>query len=165
MGAQGATAFKSVKQHVDFKDWGSIKHKLNGFENDHHGKHYKPNDVDHKSYNGEIKTQILADIVAPDFDKIYSSASEAYKGSTKIGHALSKHSGRHPEIWGNIKGAQGTWHSQANEHLQDIIKAPGHFQKVTNSRGISWVEKRLPDGRGVRLNLDNTFKGFIDQNE
>jgi filamentous hemagglutinin len=34
---------------------------------------------------------------------------------------------------------------------------------VTYENGLSFIEKKLPDGRGVRLNLDGTFKGFIDQ--
>ena len=32
------------------------------------------------------------------------SASQAYKGTTRLGHALSKHAGRNPQIWGKIKG-------------------------------------------------------------
>ena len=28
--------------------------------------------------------------------------------------------------------------------------------------GARFLEKWLPDGRGLRLNLDSTFKGFID---
>jgi len=33
---------------------------------------------------------------------------------------------------------------------------------VTNSKGTTFLEKMLPDGRGVRLQLDYRFKGFID---
>ena len=36
-----------------------------------------------------------------------------------------------------------------------------YIQKVTEN-GISFMEKRLSDGRGMRLNMDSTFKGFID---
>ncbi len=32
------------------------------------------------------------------------SAQEAYKGSTRVGHALSKHAGRKIEIWGKVTG-------------------------------------------------------------
>ena len=34
------------------------------------------------------------------------------------------------------------------------------FEEVT-TKGIRFLEKRLEDGRGIRLNMDGTFKGFI----
>jgi hypothetical protein len=52
--------------------------------------------------------------------------------------------------------------NMALKHLQEIIDAPGSFERVKTSMGIEFLEKRLADGRGVRLNLDKTFKGFID---
>ncbi|MEB2873025.1 hypothetical protein [Pseudomonas rhizosphaerae] len=48
------------------------------------------------------------------------------------------------------------------KHLREIARAPGEFKPVTTDKGLNFMEKRLPDGRGVRLNMDNTFKGFID---
>lgn len=42
------------------------------------------------------------------------------------------------------------------------MNAPGGFIKTTTQQGIKFLEKRLPDGRGIRLNMDGTFKGFID---
>lgn len=90
------------------------------------------------------------------------SASEAYKDTTRLGHALSKHAGRNPDIWGKVTGNQSTWHNQALQHFRDILRGPGSFQRVTNSKGTTFLEKMLPDGRGVRLQLDYRFKGFID---
>jgi RHS repeat-associated protein len=91
------------------------------------------------------------------------SASEAYKGTTRLGHALSKHAGRNPDIWGKVTGNPSTWHKQALQHFRDIARGPGSFGKVTDPKtGLQWIEKRLPDGRGIRLNLDHTFKGFVD---
>lgn len=60
-----------------------------------------------------------------------------------------------------MKGSMKTWNDQAMKHFRDISKGPGEFQKVTEN-GISFMEKRLSDGRGMRLNMDSTFKGFID---
>ena len=91
-----------------------------------------------------------------------NSANVAYKGSTKLGHSLSKHSGRHPQTWGRLTGNPSTWHDQALKHFDDIMDAPGSFTTVKNKHGIDFLEKRLPDGRGMRLNMDQTFKGFID---
>lgn len=51
----------------------------------------------------------------------------------------------------------------ALKHLQEILNGPGEFKRIKNSRWLEFLEKKLPDGRGVRLNLDGTFKGFIDQ--
>ncbi|MBT2311832.1 hypothetical protein [Pseudomonas fluorescens] len=94
--------------------------------------------------------------------KIITSAQAPYKGSTVIGHALSKHGGRHPEIWGKATDAMDSWHAQAMRHLREIVRAPGEFRKSTNDKGISFIEKRLDDGRGIRLNMDGTFKGLIE---
>ncbi len=47
-------------------------------------------------------------------------------------------------------------------HLQDVMHGPGEFIKKDYDNGLSFLEKRLPDGRGVRLNLDGSFKGFLD---
>ncbi|WP_181000518.1 hypothetical protein, partial [Campylobacter concisus] len=95
-------------------------------------------------------------------NQIINSAQEAYKGSTIIGHALSKHAGRKPEIWGKTTGSMDTWNLQGMKHLKDILNSNIEFKKVTNSKGITFLEKRLPDGRGVRLELNGNFKGFID---
>lgn len=90
-----------------------------------------------------------------------TSAQKAYKGSTVSGHSLSKHAGRHPEIWGKMTGSMKTWNDQAMKHIRDISKGPGEFKKVTDN-GISFMQKRLSDGKGIRLNMDYRFKGFID---
>ena len=95
-------------------------------------------------------------------NQIINSAQEAYKGSTIVGHALSKHAGRKPEIWGKTTGSMDTWNLQGMKHLKDILNSNIEFKKVTNSKGITFLEKRLPDGRGVRLELNGNFKGFID---
>lgn len=97
-------------------------------------------------------------------DTITNSATSPKKGGeTVVGHALQKHAGRHPEIWGKVKGGPDQINEAALNHLNEIINAPGDFVQVTNDRGITFWEKMLPDGRGVRLNMDGTFKGFIDQ--
>ena len=91
------------------------------------------------------------------------SASEPYKSSTRLGHALSKHAGRNPERWGTLTGHPYTWHIQALKHFNEIMNGPGIFEIVTNSRGIKFLEKVLPDGRGLRLDLNGSFKGFINE--
>ncbi|MWK59163.1 hypothetical protein GO594_24515 [Pseudomonas otitidis] len=55
-----------------------------------------------------------------------------------------------------------TWNEQAMKHLREIARAPGEFKQVTTDKGLTFMEKWLPDGRGVRLNMDGAFKGFID---
>jgi hypothetical protein len=97
-----------------------------------------------------------------DATEVLNSASSVYKGSTVLGHALSKHAGRNPSIWGKLTGSPSTWHNQGLKHFDDILGAPGQFEPKTNSQGIKFLEKMLPDGRGMRLNMDGTFKGFID---
>gem|GEM_PF-1649576 len=94
---------------------------------------------------------------------VLGSAQAPYKGSTVIGHALSKHAGRNPEVWGKMTGSMKSWNEQAMRHLREVARAPGEFKPVTNKDGITFLEKKLPDGRGVRLNMDGRFKGFIDE--
>jgi WXG100 family type VII secretion target len=97
-------------------------------------------------------------------DTVISSATAPKKGGeTIVGHALQKHAGRNPEIWGRVRGGPEQINQVAQKHLQDILDAPGEFKKITNNRGITFLEKTLPDGRGARLNQDGSFKGFIDQ--
>ncbi|MEI3614836.1 hypothetical protein [Pseudogracilibacillus sp. SO30301A] len=83
-------------------------------------------------------------------------------GETVVGHALQKHAGRNPSIWGKVKGGPDQINQMALIHLEEILDGPGGFIKIKNPKGIEFLEKKLPDGRGVRLNLDGTFKGFID---
>ncbi|MEZ4775866.1 MAG: hypothetical protein R3D00_21980 [Bacteroidia bacterium] len=99
--------------------------------------------------------------VEVNYSNVLNSASSSYKGSTVLGHSLSKHV-RNPSIWGKLVGDKSTWHNQALQHFDDIMNAPGSFIKKTNDYGINFLEKRLSDGRGIRLNMDKTFKGFID---
>ncbi|KAA2295909.1 hypothetical protein FY526_28415, partial [Clostridioides difficile] len=67
------------------------------------------------------------------------------------------------DIWGRVRGGPEQINQVAQKHLQDILDAPGEFKKIANNRGITFLEKNLPDGRGARLNQDGSFKGFIDQ--
>ena len=93
---------------------------------------------------------------------VLKSAQAAYKGTTRVGHALSKHAGRKPDLWGKTRGAQAEWNAQAMSHLRAVFRGKGKFKKVTTDKGQVFYEKRLPDGRGVRLNRDYTFKSFVD---
>jgi len=47
--------------------------------------------------------------------------------------------------------------------LNEILDAEGEFTVNQAPNGAYFLEKTLPDGRGVRINMDGTFKGFIDQ--
>ena len=100
-----------------------------------------------------------------DVDRISDTANIIRNsgGETIAGHALQKHAGRNPQIWGAVNGTSESINRQAMEHINDILKSPGDFMIHTTDRGISFLEKKLPDGRGMRLNMDGSFKGFIDK--
>ncbi len=58
--------------------------------------------------------------------------------------------------WGSL-----TWPKVGEFNLAN--GGPGSlppFEEVT-TKGIRFLEKRLEVGRGIRLNMDGTFKGFI----
>lgn len=96
--------------------------------------------------------------------KVFISATKSYdQNLTQVAHSFSKHAGRHPETWGKLQGPMNSWHDQALEQLKHIYNAPGEFIKIVDPKTrLTWIEKRLPDGRGIRLNRDFTFKGFVD---
>lgn len=56
----------------------------------------------------------------------------------------------------------GTWNEQGMNHFREIIRSPGKFTKKNAENGPVFLEKRIEDGRGARLNMDGTFKGFLD---
>lgn len=60
-----------------------------------------------------------------------------------------------------MTGSMKTWNDQAMKHFREIVRGPGEFRQVA-SNGRSFLEKRLNDGRGIRLNMDYTFNTFID---
>lgn len=89
--------------------------------------------------------------------------SAPYKDMTRLGHAISKHAQRHPAIWGKLSGPKSGYHNLALKHFEDIMRAPGHFLPVrSGDQRIHFLEKKLADGRGLRLNLDGSFKRFFD---
>ena len=118
---------------------------------------------DSKATKAVDKASYIVKIV--DVDRISDTANIIRNsgGETIAGHALQKHAGRNPQIWGAVKGNSESINRQAMEHINDILKSPGDFMIHTTDRGISFLEKKLPDGRGMRLNMDGSFKGFIDK--
>ena len=59
-----------------------------------------------------------------DVDRISDTANIIRNsgGETIAGHALQKHAGRNPQIWGAVKGNSESINRQAMEHINDIIK-------------------------------------------
>ncbi len=121
------------------------------------------NEIDEKEEKGTEEKAEGEKVEDVDQDKIYRSAKQPKKGGeTVAGHALQKHAGRNPDIWGKVSGNSDKINEAALRHIKEILEGSGQFKKVI-SNGRTFLEKMLPDKRGVRLNLDGTFKGFIDQ--
>ncbi|MNS87522.1 hypothetical protein D3C72_1214690 [compost metagenome] len=83
------------------------------------------------------------------------------RGFTEVGYQFRKHLGRGGN-WGDIipQGASlnpKTFNEAGYKTFQEIWRAPGSFQKVGG-----FIEKRLPDGRGIRFQDNWQFKGFLD---
>ncbi len=99
--------------------------------------------------------------------KTIASANKLKGGVTNITKQLDKHWNRFGEqsqnIWGKVSGSPAKKHEAAMKHFEDIYKGPGNFNIVKDTKtGVEWIEKRLPDGRGIRLQKDFEFKGFVD---
>ena len=89
---------------------------------------------------------------------IYRTALKPVKGGklSLCGHSFQKHAFRNTR-WGKVSTTNHGKNEAGLNHLREIIEAKGSFKP----EGI-FLHKRLPDGRGVRLNTNGTFKGFID---
>jgi filamentous hemagglutinin len=48
---------------------------------------------------------------------------------------------------------------QAQQQIDDILTHP---QAIFQRLGRGGIEVRVPDGRGMRFNADNSFHSFID---
>jgi len=84
------------------------------------------------------------------------------RGFSEVGYQFQKHMGRGARNWGDIiqtgtKLNPGTFNQAGYNTFREIWRAPGSFQNVGG-----FLEKRLPDGRGMRLQQDGMFKGFLD---
>jgi hypothetical protein len=79
----------------------------------------------------------------------------------EVGYQFQKHFGRGGN-WAEAipQGAKlnpATFNEAGFKTFKEIWRAPGSFEKVGN-----FIEKRLPDGRGIRLQQNWEFKGFLD---
>lgn len=92
---------------------------------------------------------------------IYESAISPIKTNSEVSavaSAFQSHSARN-SLWGTYKG-NADLEKKALDALNEILEAPGEFQKV----GI-FLQKNLPDGRGVRLRMVDgqwRFDTFLD---
>ncbi|MDP9957134.1 RHS repeat-associated protein [Epilithonimonas hungarica] len=85
------------------------------------------------------------------------------RGFTEVGYQFSKHAGRaaNGALWRTAMSAgtknPAAFNEAGYKTFKEIWKAPGSFKKVGG-----FLEKRLPDGRGIRLQENWQFKGFLD---
>ena len=99
-----------------------------------------------------------------DEDVVIDSANKPGKGGyeTVGGHSLNKHSNRNPDIWGKLSGGPDAINKKALSIIKEILASDKVF-KIVESNNRKFYEIMLDDHRGIRLNMDMTFKGFIDQ--
>ena len=83
------------------------------------------------------------------------------RGFSEVGYQFQKHFGR-GGAWGEAipEGATlnpATFNQAGYNTFKEIWRSPGNFQRVGG-----FLEKRLSDGRGIRLQENWLFKGFLD---
>jgi RHS repeat-associated protein len=83
------------------------------------------------------------------------------RGFTEVGYQFQKHFGRGSSTLASFveKGAKmnpETFNKAGIDAFKAIWRAEGSFMKVG-----SFLEKRLPDGTGIRLQTNLEFKGFL----
>jgi filamentous hemagglutinin len=81
-------------------------------------------------------------------------------------HALTKHAAKQRlgGTRGNgafppLKGNNQAINNLAQQQIDDILTHP---QSVFQRLPKGGLEVRIPDGRGIRFNADNSFHSFID---
>lgn len=99
--------------------------------------------------------------------KAIATANQSKGQVSNICQKLDKHWQRFGDkstaIWGKVSGSPTKRHELAMKHFDEIYSGPGNFNLVKDTvTGTKWIEKRLPDGRGLRLQTDYTFKTFVD---
>ena len=60
-----------------------------------------------------------------------------------------------------MEGGNADINDAGLKHFQDILDGPGEFVQ-DRWRGKDTLIKYLPDGRGVRIDSDGLFIGFLD---
>lgn len=112
---------------------------------------------------GSVKIAMRSGLTLGQLTKATRTALSAKHDTTAVGHAFAKHVNRSGgKLWGKLHGTGKDWTASGMKHYREILRGPGAFKKTVNDRGIPFLDKRLPDHRGVRLQMDHTFKGFID---
>ena len=84
------------------------------------------------------------------------------RGFSEVGYQFQKHFGRGNPAWRSHipDGANmnpSTFNEAGYKTFKEIWRAPGEFKRVGG-----FIEKRLPDGRGIRFQENWQFKGFLD---
>ncbi|WP_265130976.1 hypothetical protein [Chryseobacterium oranimense] len=81
------------------------------------------------------------------------------RGFTEVGYQFQKHFGRGGNwvIPQGVKQNPTMFNKAGYNTFKEIWRSPGSFQKVGG-----FIEKRLSDGRGIRLQENWKFKGFLD---
>jgi RHS repeat-associated protein len=84
------------------------------------------------------------------------------RGFTEVGYQFQKHLSRGIGPWSNsiTNGSKlnpSTFNQVGYNTFKEIWRAPGSFKNIDG-----FLEKRLMDGRGMRLQQDWRFKGFLD---
>jgi RHS repeat-associated protein len=100
---------------------------------------------------------------APTPDELSAAGRVPDRGGyTKAGRSLQKHRiGGRPgsSKFPGVKGPPASWNAAGQDHLDDILTAPG---STTTPLGRGGLKVTHPDGRGARFNADGSFDGFVE---
>lgn len=102
--------------------------------------------------------------VKADLDALSAAASKPFRnGLSQAGHHLAKHGGRQGSVFPAASGNPSQISRQGQAVVDDILTTPGSTSiSRHHARFGDVLEVRAPDGRGVRFDAGNNFKGFLE---
>lgn len=99
---------------------------------------------------------------ASNVEKILTHGKSWKKGTTLMGYSYAKCARKNPNLWGELNEDKSKWHKEAEKHFFELMDSPKALSWKRKPDDTKYLERKLSDGRGIRLYTDKTFMEFFD---